>query len=158
MAHIQVSEVISAPRFEVFDFVTNPSHLPELLQPMIAVEVLTPNIDYRRGAEAHFQMTRYGLTQTVRFRIEDVLTGSRLTYRQTEGLFSAWSHTIKCEDHGERNTLVTDIVDYSLPLGLMGNLADDLWLKSDMRNLLEQRLHRVRDHFASRAAQADQTI
>jgi ligand-binding SRPBCC domain-containing protein len=148
MAHIQLSEVISAPRFEVFDFITNPAHLPELLSPLVTVEVLTPAIDYRRGAEAHFQMTRYGLTQTVRFRIEDVLRGSRLTYRQTEGLFSAWSHTIKCEEHGERHTLLTDIVDYNLPMGLLGNLTDDLWLKSDMRKLLEQRLLKAKEHFA----------
>ncbi len=147
MAHIQISELIHAPRNEVFDYLTKPSNQPELLAPTIEVEVVTPDGDLKRGNEVHFNMTRFGLSQSIRFRIEDVLPGSRLTYRQTEGVFRSWVHTMKFEDHSENVTIVTDLVDYQLPLGIFGYLADDLLIKGDMTRLLRRRLVRTQEHF-----------
>jgi ligand-binding SRPBCC domain-containing protein len=153
MAHLQIARTIPASRFEVFDYLSNPAELPFLLAPAIDVRVLTPEIEIKRGNEAHFNMTRLGLSQNVRFRIEDVLRGSRLHYRQVEGVFTSWTHTMKFEEQ-EAETLVTDIVDYQLPLGLLGHLADDLLLKGDLRRILAQRLDKARAHFASGAAPA----
>ena len=147
MAHLQISQLIPATRSEVFDYLTNPATLPFLLAPAVDVTVMTPELEYKRGAEAHFNMTRLGLTQSIRFRVEDVLRGSRLTYRQIEGIFSAWTHTMKFDEHGERETLVTDLVDYQVPLGLFGYLADDLLIKGDMRRLLAARLQKAKEHF-----------
>lgn len=148
MAHLQISQLIPAPRFEVFDLLTDPKRLPLLLAPAVDVEVLTPKVELKRGQEAHFNMTRLGLTQSIRFRIEDVLRGSRLSYRQVEGIFRSWTHTTKFEEHGENETLVTDLVDYAVPLGLFGFLADDLLIKGDMKRLLAARLLKAKEHFA----------
>jgi ligand-binding SRPBCC domain-containing protein len=150
MAHLQVSQLIPAPPLEVFDYLTNPNNLPALIQPAIDVEVVSQDVPLKRGNEVHFMMTRFGLSQSIRFRIEDVLRGSRLSYRQSEGIFSTWNHTMKFEEHGENSTLVTDIVDYQVPLGIFGHLADDLILKSDMSRVLGQRLNKAKEHFESR--------
>lgn len=149
MAHLQISELIPASRLEVFDYLTDPNNLPGLLRPSVEVQVVTPEIALKRGNEVHFMMSRFGLSQSIRFRIEDVLRGSRLSYRQSEGVFSAWNHTMKFDEHGENGTLVTDLVDYNVPMGLFGHLADDLLLKSDMTRLLTKRLQRVKEHFES---------
>lgn len=149
MAHLQISELIEAPRAEVFQYLTAPSQQPFLLQPAVNVEVLTPDGDLKRGDEVHFTMTRFGLSQSIRFRVEDYLPGSRLTYRQSEGVFAEWTHTMKFADHSENSTLVTDLVDYRIPMGLLGYLADDLLIKGDMARILKQRLQKAREHFAS---------
>ena len=149
MAHLQISELIEAPRAEVFEYLTAPSQQSFLLQPAINVEVLTPDGDLKRGDEIHFNMTRFGLSQSIRFRIEDLLPGSRMTYRQSEGVFAAWTHTMKFEEHNETSTLVTDLVDYQMPMGILGYLADDLLIKSDMARILKQRLQKVKEHFSS---------
>lgn len=147
MAHLQISQLIPAPRLEVFDYLTDPNNLPTLLRPIVDVRVLTPEIALKRGNEIHFMMTRFGLSQSIRFRVEDVLRGSRLSYRQSEGVFAGWSHTMKFEEHNENGTLVTDLVDYQVPMGIFGHLADDLILKSDMGRLLAKRLSRAKDYF-----------
>jgi ligand-binding SRPBCC domain-containing protein len=147
MAHLKISQLIPATRAEVFDFLTDAKELPFLLRPAIETEVLTPDVPLKRGSELHFMMSRMGFSQSVRFRIEDVLRGSRMTYRQVEGLFALWSHTMKFEEHGEKATLVTDLVDYQVPLGLLGFLADDLLIKRDMKKLLEHRLLKAKEHF-----------
>ncbi len=150
MAHLQISQLIEAPKLEVFRYLTTPSHIPALLEPAIHVEVLSPDSELKRGDELHFNMTRFGLSQSIRFRIEDLLPGSRLTYRQSEGIFAAWTHTMKFEEHNERVTLVTDLVDYQVPMGILGFLADDLLIKGDMGRVLKQRLDRAKNHFEGR--------
>jgi ligand-binding SRPBCC domain-containing protein len=149
MAHLQISQLISAPRLEVFDFLTDPNNLSFLLKPTVNVQVVSPDVAIKRGNEVHFTMSRYGLSQSIRFRIEDVLRGSRLSYRQSEGVFASWSHTIKFDEHGENGTLVTDLVDYQVPMGLIGHLLDDLVLKRDMNRLLLQRLIRADQHISN---------
>lgn len=147
MAHLQISQLIEAPRLDVFQYLTTPSHQTMLLQPAINVEVLSPDSELKRGDEVHFNMTRFGLSQSIRFRIEDLLPGSRITYRQSEGVFAAWSHTMKFEEHNDTVTLVTDLVDYQVPMGIFGFLADDLLIKGDMGRLLKQRLVKAKEHF-----------
>jgi ligand-binding SRPBCC domain-containing protein len=147
MAHLQISQLIPASRFDVFDYLTNPDNMPFLLKPTIDVEVVPGDGALKRGSEVHFNMARLGLSQSIRFRIEDWLRGSRMTYRQIEGVFAAWTHTMKFEEHGDNVTLVSDLVDYQMPFGLLGYLADDLLVKRDMRALLEARLEKVKEHF-----------
>jgi ligand-binding SRPBCC domain-containing protein len=149
MAHLQVSAIVPGARQEVFQFLCSPDRLPHLLKDHIEVEMVRGADALRRGAEFEFTMTRFGFTQPVRLRVEDVLKGSRITYRQAEGLFADWIHTSKFEDHGENQTLVTDFVDYSVPFGLFGHLADDVFLRRDLKGVLESRLKRAQEHFAA---------
>ena len=148
MAHVQISQLIPAPRFEAFDYLADPANLAFLLKPNIEVQLKTDDVPLKRGAEYHFLMTRYGLSQSVRLRVEDLLRGSRLTYRQVEGLFLSWTHTMRFEEHGEDQTLVTDVIDYQLPFGLIGFLADDLIVRRDMSAVLEGRLQKAKEHFS----------
>jgi len=147
MAHLQISQLVPGTRFDVFDYLTNTENLAFLLKPTIEVEVFPFDGTIKRGSELHFNMTRMGLTQSVRLRIEDWLRGSRMTYRQVEGLFAGWTHTMRFEEHGENGTLVSDLVDYQMPFGLLGYLADDLLVKRDMSSLLAARLLKAKEHF-----------
>lgn len=149
MAHLKISELIEAPKADVFEYLTTPSHQAFLLSPAISVEVLSPDNPFKRGDEVHFNMTRFGLSQSIRFKIEDLLVGSRITYRQSEGVFRAWTHTMKFEEHSPETTLVTDLVDYQVPMGILGFLADDLILKGDMSRVLRQRLQKAKEHFSA---------
>lgn len=151
MAHLQISQLIPASRVEVYDYLAEAKHLPFLLEPVIHTEVVSIEAPLKRSSEIHLNMTRFGLTQSVRLKVEDALRGSRLTYRQSEGLFSSWVHTMKFDDHGERETLVTDIVDYRIPFGILGYISDDLIWKKDMTHLLSHRLDRAKEHFESLA-------
>ncbi|MCC7405379.1 MAG: hypothetical protein IT288_13355 [Bdellovibrionales bacterium] len=101
----------------------------------------------QKGAEFTYLMTRVGISQQVRFRVEDVTRGTALVYRQTEGVFRKWVHTQKFTTHGKNETLVTDVVDYELPFGLVGHLLDDLLFRRDLRRILEDRLKKAVFHF-----------
>jgi len=143
MAHIQISRIVEAPRTKVFEILTNPENLSELLRGDIYVELLGASAKLSSGSEIRIGMTRYGVKQLVQLRVDDYLHSKRFMYHQVEGFFKAWSHIMKFDDHGEGFTLVTDMVEYTLPLGILGNLSDDLFVKSDMTRILQRRLERV---------------
>lgn len=149
MAHLQISELIPSAPQKVFEFLCDPANQTELLKGEIDVELLTPEPVLRRGAEIHYQMTRFGLSHVIRFRIEDCVRGQRVMYRQMEGVFQSWTHVMRFEEHGGGQTLVTDIVDYKVPFGLLGYLSDDLYIKRDMRRIIEKRLRITKDYFES---------
>lgn len=149
MAHVQLVKVIPASRFRVFDYVTDPRHLGEMLSPMIEVDFLSPEVEPKRGAEFLFNMSRYGVARPVRLRIEDMVPGSRFVYRQVEGLFGSWLHTIRVEEHDDKSSVLTDIVDYKVPLGLLGHLADDLYVRNDVMSILTTRQENAYQYFRS---------
>jgi ligand-binding SRPBCC domain-containing protein len=143
MAHLQVSRIIEAPRSKVFGILTSPEALPDLLKGDIYVEVLNSVDRMGPGREIRVGMTRFGVRKLVHLRVDDYLHSKRMMYHQVEGFFKSWTHIMKFDDHGDGFTLVTDLVDYVLPFGLIGNLTDDLFVKSDMERILENRLGRV---------------
>lgn len=150
MAHIQCSRLLPAPRSQVFDLLSEPIHLTDLLKDTIDVQAkFSFDNPVRKGAEFSFIMTRFGLSQPVTFRVEDYVKGSRLTYKQSEGLMYNWYHTMKFEDFGDKQTLVTDLVEFELPFGVFGHIANDLFVKSDLKNVLEKRLFRAEEILTS---------
>jgi len=143
MSRLQVSQLIEAPPMEVFKLLTDPYSLPDLLAPVLEVEVQAAESELVRGQELTFMMSRYGLSQMVRLRVEDILIGRRLTVRQTLGLFKEWIHTLRCEEVGGRQTMVTEIVEFEVPFGILGLVLSDVWVKRDLQSILATRLQRA---------------
>lgn len=154
MSHLSASRVVPALPGMVFDFAVNPENLAELLQDHIEVQYLAGSEHMVVDAEYTFQMSRYGFNQIVRFQVTEYKPGLWLTYRQVEGLLAQWIHTQRFEFHEPSSTLLTDMVEYKVPLGLLGNLMDDLWLRRDLQAILESRLDRIVSHFQNRQSEA----
>ena len=148
MSRIQTSLLVEAPASQVFQLLTDPAALPELLAPVIEVELQSGLQELSRGSEVTYLMSRFGFCQQVRLRVEELVVGRRMTYRQTLGLFKEWIHTVRCEEVTEGQTLVTDSVEYQLPLGVLGLLLSDVWVRRDMEGVLRHRLLRARDRLS----------
>ncbi|USN48120.1 MAG: hypothetical protein H6626_03260 [Pseudobdellovibrionaceae bacterium] len=150
MAHIQCSMVIPGERSEVFQYVTALENQPLLLEDTIEAENLNGDRILEKDAEYSFLMCRMHFSQPVRLYVTEFIPGDVLTYRQTEGLFEKWVHTMKFTTHGPGETLVTDLVEYAVPMGILGNLADDLFIRKDMGRVLKARLAHAAEYFERR--------
>ena len=147
MAHLQLAKIIQGTKFEVFDYATHPGNMPEQLAGVIEVKWQNPGVHVQAGAEFLFLMSRFGVEQPVRFIVEKVIAGNSLTYRQMSGVFARLTHTMKFEEHGQGDTLITDLVEYELPFGLLGRIADDFIIRRDLKFIFEKRLERMQSHF-----------
>lgn len=151
MAYLQVQKVIPGSQFKVFEYLTAPANIPEQLAGMIKVSWQNPGVELQPGAEFLYSMERYGVEQTFRYTVDKLVLGHSLTYRQISGIFSTWTHTMKFEDHGNGQTLVSDIVEYEMPFGLLGRLADDFYMHREVQKILEHRLEQSYDKLKAEA-------
>lgn len=147
LAHLQLAKIIPGPRFAVFEYLTSPENLKSLLHGMIAVEWQNSGVTLQPGSEFLFVMKRFGIEQPIRFVIDKMVLGHSLTYRQQSGVYSRLVHTMKFDERDTNETLVTDLVEYELPFGILGRICDDIYVKHDFSKMLEWRLNRARDHF-----------
>ncbi|MCB9026306.1 MAG: hypothetical protein H6625_08320 [Bdellovibrionaceae bacterium] len=148
MSQFKCSRRIMAPKSQVFEYMLSPQSWPDLLRQHIQVEMQVVPQELRSGNIYKMTMSRFGLAQPVELKILNYIKNTSVTYKQTHGLFSKWIHTQNFEDVEGSETLVTDIVEYQLPLGLIGHLLDDLLVRQDMKNILEDRLNLVASHFS----------
>ena len=145
MSHIQVSQLIQAPKHRVFQQIVDIACLPQQLSEHIEVDSLDFDEPLQIGSEIRCVMSRWHFSQCCRLRIEELLADDRLTYKQVEGLFKSWIHTIELKQHGSGDqTVVTDLVEYEMPFGLLGYLLDDLHVRRDMRCVLQSRLRALK--------------
>jgi len=147
MSQIKCSRKIFAPKSQVFEYMLNPQSWPDLLRQHIQVEVQVAPQEVKAGNVYKMTMTRFGFAQPVELVVLSCQKNSSVTYKQSQGLFTKWIHTQTFEELEGSETLVTDIVEYQLPMGLIGYLLDDLLVRQDMKVILEDRLNQVAAHF-----------
>lgn len=148
MSQIKCNIIVPASRSSVFEYMMEPKHWIGMLSKDIEVDIQVAPKEMQVGNVYKMTMTRYGLTQPVEIAIQDFQKSSVVTYKQNLGLFSRWIHTQKFEDVENGQTLVTDIVEYQLPFGVLGHLLDDLLVRQDMKSVLTHRLEKVVRHFS----------
>jgi ligand-binding SRPBCC domain-containing protein len=74
-----------------------------------------------------------------RTRIEAWDPPHRFVDAQIKGPYSLWEHTHTFEADGPRTTIIEDRVRYSIPFGPLGNLADRLLVRRDLRQIFDYR-------------------
>lgn len=152
MAQIREKTLVKGSVLSVYDFLSDTAHLQDLLSGVIDVELVDqPSNTVQKGSEHHWIMTRYGLSQEVALKIIEAKPGHRLSYQQSQGLFLQFRHEMEFEAHDADYCLITDLVDYQLPFGVVGHVLDDLWVKRDLRRILRNRSGVLKQEFKLRS-------
>ena len=111
----------------------------------------------RAHAEIPMALQRFGITAHGMIRVERAVQPSEVVYNQEAGWFKSWRHSIQLKEHSDGSTpmtLVSDLIDYRLPMGILGTLTDDLFLKRDLQRTLRERAARMVNYFEARPAPA----
>lgn len=147
MGHVQTSKVIPADSNALYAFLADLQNVSELLGGRLAVEFPRTPPQTRAQAEFEVMLTRFHVTVRVIARVEEAVPGERIAYRQISGFFRQWHHLMLIREHGPGQSVLTDIVEFKMPGGLLGSLADDLIVKGDLTRLLEFRATKIAEHF-----------
>lgn len=147
MAHIQSSVVIPISKTDLYDFLSDYRKRPRLMPPDISLELTSAHQELKKGAEHSFKVSRWGGFYNFSMHVESVTPYEYFTERAQFGVFEEFVNTFKFEDHGENASLLTNIIDYTLPMGVLGTLLDDLWLKKDMARILHYGHKKLRSFF-----------
>ena len=121
MPTIQKTIAIAAPVERVFDFVTDPTHLPRIWPTLVEVSNVRPHPD--GGSDFDWVYKMMGVK--VRGHSEDVefVRNSRVVSRSESGIPNTfrWQYDAK-----DGTTDVTLEIDYEVPAGVFGRLMKPL--------------------------------
>ncbi len=127
------------PRAKVFEFFAAAENLEKITPPMLhfhIVKMSTEKIEH--GTLLDYRLKIHHIPVGWRTRIETWKTNEEFTDTQLKGPYSLWHHTHRFEDLAG-GTLMTDVIRYKLPLGLMGRLAAQAWVDKDVKNIFDFR-------------------
>ena len=142
MVSVRKSVVISAPPDRVFEYVTEPSTMAEWLTKMVEVRDI---VGAGEGQQYEWTYKYAGLL----LRGQSVVVQhvpNRLAVSQSIGMIgSTW--TFRVEPHEEGSALTIE-VEYSVPIPVLGKIAEHVAVRLDARDL-ETSLSNVQDMLAS---------
>jgi ligand-binding SRPBCC domain-containing protein len=92
-----------------------------------------------KGETVTWRAKHLGVTQELTSLITDVEPHHYFADELVKGAFQHFKHEHFFEQREDGRTLMKDIFDYKSPLGILGKLADSLFLAKYMTRLLEQR-------------------
>lgn len=138
MARLERTCVITASQEVVFDFHTDPRNLARITPSMLTVTA-TPHGEAGVGQTIAVDVRAFGvvpqrwLVWISRFERPTVLVDEMLS-----GPFTTWKQTRIVQPHREGATL-TDVVEYSVPFGVMGRIADAFLIRPAVYLMFRQR-------------------
>lgn len=136
---LESRQTVPRPRREVFAFFSDAANLERITPSFLSFRIETPlPIDMRAGALIDYRLRLYGVPVRWRTRIETWEPDRSFTDVQLSGPYRSWVHRHEFEDVPD-GTLVRDRVEYALPLGPLGALANALFVRRSVEAIFEHR-------------------
>jgi ligand-binding SRPBCC domain-containing protein len=155
--HFQTEQWLPFPREQVFAFFADPANLPPLMPGWQQARVERANYVLPPEMPPTGKMVAgQGSVITISFRplpllplrlewdayIAEFRRGDYFCDEQRRGPFQYFRHCHRVRDEirdGVPGSVVCDAVEYELPLGLLGDLANGLAVKAQIRSLFQHR-------------------
>lgn len=144
-----VKQWLPKPVSEIFPFFQNEKNLEILTPPFLNFKVLgktTENIE--SGTLIDYQLQLHGLPIRWRTEILDWTPPHKFVDTQIKGPYSLWHHTHTFEELGG-GTLMTDCVQYKVPLGVLGKITAGHFVANDVGKIFKYRKVKSRELFGS---------
>jgi len=141
---LSFQQQVSRPLPEVFDFFSRAENLEVLTPPWLNFKILNVNPQpIRQGTLIQYGLRVHGFP--FRWTSEIVEWGPpyRFVDLQLRGPYKVWRHEHRFETR-DGGTLISDTINLALPLGLLGQLAYQIKVQSDVREIFafrEQKIH-----------------
>jgi ligand-binding SRPBCC domain-containing protein len=140
---------VARPREEVFDFFSRAENLERITPAWLRFRMLTPApVALQVGARIEYRLRIHGMPVRWRTRIEAWDPPHSFVDVQERGSYRLWRHTHRFADLNG-GTMVTDDVEYALPLGVLGAVANRLMVARDVAGIFDYRAARIAVEFGS---------
>lgn len=137
--HFEQEQLVRRSRSEVFGFFADAANLERITPDSLHFEIRSPQpIAMCAGATIHYQLSLFGLKFRWCTLIESFEPEAGFVDVQTKGPYRSWRHTHTFSD-APGGTLVRDHVEYEVPLGPLGELANRLFVARQLRRIFDFR-------------------
>ena len=155
---LSASQFIARPIDEVFAFFSRPENLGRITPASMGFEFLTDDRDMRAGLEIRYRIRPLlGIPVIWTTKITGYEPPTRFQDLQLSGPYRSWQHTHTFEAV-PGGTLVHDEIEYAVPLGPLGDVANRLVVRSELERIFRHRAESIRTIFGSAAEPTGQTV
>ncbi len=133
-------QYIDAPPARVWEFVSSPANLSRITPPEMGFEMTSPaeEVMYEGMIITYRVRPLAGIPVTWVTEITHLREGSYFVDEQRSGPYTLWHHRHFIEARGE-GTLMTDIVTYRAPFGLLGRVANTFVIRRKLVQIFAYR-------------------
>jgi ligand-binding SRPBCC domain-containing protein len=136
---------------ESFAFYGDALNLERITPPLLEFKVATPSpIEMGVGTLIEYKLRLHRVPVRWRTRIEVWEPPHRFVDMQIRGPYSLWEHTHTFEEDGPEATIIRDRVRYSIPFGPLGELADRVLVRRDLKQIFDYRRDAVARELGAR--------
>jgi ligand-binding SRPBCC domain-containing protein len=138
--HFLREQVVEFPLERVFAFFSDAANLEALTPPFLRFRIATPlPIAMSVGTRIDYELSLFGVPLRWRSHIAVWEPPARFVDVQERGPYAHWRHLHEFEALGPSRTMIRDRVDYALPLGPLGALADRALVRRTLRRIFDYR-------------------
>ena len=133
----QREQYLSASLSEAWAFISDPKNLQRITPPEMGFLVRTPELPEQMYAGmliAYTVRPLLGIPTTWVTEITHVVPQHYFVDEQRVGPYTLWHHQHRIEPSG-KGVLMTDIVSYQPPLGVLGRLANALVIRKKLEDI-----------------------
>lgn len=140
------SIVVGKPLEETFEFCCDTRFLNEISPPRLHFTPLRQkNVKISLGTEIEYDMRLRGIPVRWRSRIAVFDPPHQFMDEQMRGPYVRWEHLHTFRDIDHQNTVIGDIVDYTLPCGnVVARTMQSLFVQNDLTYIFRYRSLRYR--------------
>ncbi len=134
---------------ECWDFFKDPANLAEITPDEMGFKITSPP---HKGKMYPGQIITYKVSPVlgipINWMTEITSVNAPFSFVDTQlvGPYKVWHHQHHFQET-ENGTLMTDIVNYSIPLGPLGSIADVLFVKSKLKAIFDYREKKINEKF-----------
>ena len=143
------TQTINASLDEVWDFISSHRNLKEITPDYMGFDVTSkglPDKMYEGMIIAYKVSPLLGIKTTWVTEITKIKDKHYFVDEQRVGPYKIWHHQHIVEDC-DQGVLMTDIVSYSPPLGLLGRIANSLFITKKLEEVFDYRVKAVDRRF-----------
>lgn len=136
---------MDCPIEKAFAFHTDTHNLQQISPSSVKVEVKKIELPLKLNSEIEVSVTQYGFFKSHwKLKIAQYNANEIIADLQLKGPFKYWLHRHSFDVQAGK-TIMTDRVDYKLPLGFLGNIAYHLFVKRIIENMFEFRHKKTKE-------------
>jgi uncharacterized protein YbjT (DUF2867 family)/ligand-binding SRPBCC domain-containing protein len=155
---ITARQFVPRPVDEVFAFFADPANLGRITPESLGFRLLTSDLSMRSGLEIEYRIQPlFGIPVTWRTRIADYDPPHGFRDLQLAGPYRRWEHHHRFEPV-DGGTLVHDEIEYEMPLGPLGDVANALVVRHELRRIFGFRAAAIRSIFTAPAEPSSRTV
>lgn len=146
---LEFKQEINAGLEEVWDFISSPKNLKEITPSYMGFDILTPNLPEKMYAGmviGYIVKPLLGIKMNWLTEITHVRDLEYFVDEQRSGPYSMWHHQHHIEKT-KNGVLMTDIVHYIPPFGILGAIANTLFIKKQLKEIFDYRTAAMEKRF-----------